>query len=82
MNYIARYSLCKCIRLTFAHDVVGAVDIRADHAPILGAVQALSLAEPLAAKDMHFLLKRELERVQQERDILKKAVAIFSRPQL
>jgi transposase len=28
------------------------------------------------------LLKRELERVRQERDILKKAVAIFSRSQL
>ena len=60
LNYIGRYSLCtcisKCIRLTFAQNVVGAVHIGANLASIFGAVQAISPPNPLPAKEVLFLI--------------------------
>ena len=51
VNYGARYSLClrEGIGSTFAQDVVGAVHIGTDDAPIFGAVQAVSAPDALSA---------------------------------
>jgi hypothetical protein len=56
VNYIARYSLCKRIGSTFAHNVVGTVYVGADLASIFGAVQAVPSPYPLPAKDVLFLI--------------------------
>src|SRR5215469_7594331 len=56
VNYIARYSLCKGIRSTFAQDVVGTVHISTNLASIFGAIQAVSSPNPLSAKDVLFLI--------------------------
>src|SRR5260221_1814519 len=58
VNYIARYTLClrEGIRPTFTQDVVRAVHICTDRAPVFCAVQAVSLADPFPAKEMLFLI--------------------------
>src|SRR5436305_13495574 len=60
LNYIGRYSLCtcisKCIRLTFAQNVVRAVHISTDLASIFGAIQPVSPPNPRSAKDVLFLI--------------------------
>src|SRR5215470_9519731 len=57
---LGRYSLCtcisKCIGSTFTQNVVGTVHIGTDLASIFAAVQAVSPANPLCAKDVFFLI--------------------------
>src|SRR5690349_10512290 len=57
VNYIARYALClrEGIRPTFAQNVVRAVHIGTDRAPVFCAVQALSPSNAFSAKDVLFL---------------------------
>src|SRR2546425_8090873 len=56
LNYVGRWTLCKCIGFTFAQDVIGAVDISTDLASIFGAVQAISSPYPLSTKDVLFFI--------------------------
>src|SRR6266446_5410002 len=58
VNYVARYSLCKCIGSTFAQYVVCAVDISTDLASIFGTVQVVSSPNPFSTKAVLFLIIR------------------------
>ncbi len=66
VNYIARYSLCKCIRPTFAQDIICAVYVSTYLASVFGAIETVSWSNPLSTKDMLFLIVRLIvrERVQ------------------
>src|SRR5262249_23025176 len=62
-HYIARYSLClrEGIGPTFAQDIICAVDICRDDAPVFRAIESVSPSNALSAKDMFFFIVRIID---------------------
>jgi len=52
VNYVARYSLCKCIGFTFTENIICPVDIGANLSPIFGTVEAGSRPDTLSTEDV------------------------------